>query len=36
MELWNKKAGSNVKEINKYTTSIVSVEGEPGVDYGDN
>jgi len=33
VELWNIKAGEDIKRINKYTTSIVSVEGEQDVDY---
>jgi len=35
VELWNMKMEAT-KPMSKYTTSIVSIEGKDGVDYGDN
>jgi hypothetical protein len=35
VELYNMKAEQSNAKPNKYTTSITSVEGKPGVNYGD-
>lgn len=35
IELWNMKADNRIEKMNPRTTSIVSVSGKRGVDYGE-